>query len=76
MEYILEDFRLRGLKCESILDVGANRAKWSRLAKYFFPEVNFYLIEAKVEMKDHLKAFKNEFSNSEYFIFGVAAKNE
>jgi hypothetical protein len=33
MEYILEDLRLRGLKCESTVDVGANRAKWSRLAK-------------------------------------------
>jgi hypothetical protein len=34
------------------------------------------MIEAHVKMKDHLQAFKNDFSNSECFIFEAGAKNE
>lgn len=76
MVTILEDLRLCGLECKSILDVGANSSSWSRLAKKIFHEAHFYLIEPQIEMEDKLIAFTNEFSNSAYFLNGVGSANE
>lgn len=76
MVTVLEDLRLRGLECKSILDVGANSSSWSRLVKKIFHDAHFYLIEPQIEMEDKLIAFTTEFSNSAYFLNGVGAKNE
>jgi len=71
MDYFLEDLRNRGLKCQSILDVGTNASTWSRMAKNVFPEAYFTLIEPQIEMEHHLKAFTAEFPNSTYFLNGA-----
>ena len=76
MDILLEELKIRGLNCKQILDVGANRADWSRMAKEIFPEASFYLIEPQIEMEKYLKAFVNEFSNSVYFLNGVGARKE
>jgi FkbM family methyltransferase len=76
MDSFLEDLKRRGLKCTSVLDVGANRAEWSRLAKKIFHEADFYLIEPQVEMIEYLEEFTEEFINSEYFLIGAGAKND
>lgn len=73
MDYLLQDLKGRGLKCKSILDVGANATDWSRMAKNIFPEAFFFLIEPQVEMEKHLKAFTDEFSNSSYFLNGAGS---
>lgn len=76
MDFLLEDLKRRGLKCNSILDVGANTTSWSRLAKNIFPESSFNLIEPQLEMEEQLKAFAKEFPNSSYFLNGAGAKKD
>ena len=73
MNFFLEDLKKRGLKCESILDVGANQGLWSRMAKEIYPEANFYLIEPQIEMEENLQNFCKEFNSSTYFLSGAGA---
>jgi FkbM family methyltransferase len=76
MTALLKHLKNQGLKCESILDVGANKTNWSRMAKTIFPKANFYLIEPQIEMEAYLKKFTEEYPNSLYFLQAVGAKNE
>ncbi len=76
MKFLLEDLRQRGMICKAILDVGANNAGWSRMAKEVYPEANFYLIEPQIEMKEHLDRFCRDFENSSYFLVGAGAKKD
>ncbi len=71
---LLEDLKARGLTCKTILDVGANKTTWSRMAKKIYPEANFVLIEPQIEMKDDLERFCEEFKGSVYFLAGAGAK--
>ena len=68
MKYLLEDLKFRGLECKTLLDVGANCADWSRMAKTVFPTARFFLIEPQVEMKERLEQFCLEFENSRFFL--------
>lgn len=72
----LEDIKQRGLHCKSILDVGANQANWSRMAKNIFPNSSIYLIEPQVELKDKLEEFCKEYANAHYFLAGAGSKKE
>jgi FkbM family methyltransferase len=76
MDLLLEDLKKRGLNCTTIVDVGANCANWSRIAKKVYPSANFCLIEPQIEMKDDLENFCNEFKNSIYFLAGAGAKKD
>lgn len=76
MNTFLEDLKIRGLNCKTILDVGANRASWSRMAKKIFTDADFYLIEPQIEMEENLKAFTKDFCGSAYFLNGAGATNE
>ena len=76
MVSILEDLRLRGLECKSILDVGANSASWSRLAMKVFPDAHYYLIEPQIEMENKLIAFTTQFKKSTFFLCGAGAVND
>lgn len=73
MRLLLEDLRVRGLNPQSILDVGANRGAWSRVAKAVFPMANCFLIEPQIEMKPFLDAFCQEFRGSKWFLEGAGA---
>lgn len=57
MTLCLEGIRKRGLKVNSILDIGANKAEWSEQASKTFPNASFYLIEPQIELKPQLDAF-------------------
>lgn len=76
MESLLEDLKIRGLLCQTILDVGANITSWSRMAKKIFTSANFCLIEPQLEMKEALDGFCKEFDNSVYFLAGAGAKKD
>lgn len=71
MDTLLEDLKFRGLNCQSVLDVGANNAQWSRMAKEIFPSALFYLIEPQVEMQNYLNVFCEENQGSKYFLSGA-----
>lgn len=76
MKLLLEDLKQRGLNCNTILDIGANKATWSRMAKKVFPEAKFCLIEPQIEMKDELENFCKEFKNAIYILAGAGAKKD
>jgi FkbM family methyltransferase len=76
MKFLLEDLKQRGLNCNTILDIGANHANWSRMAKKIYPDANFCLIEPQIEMKVELDKFCSEFDNSIYFLAGAGAKKD
>jgi hypothetical protein len=40
IDLLLEDLKTRGLQCETVVDVGANMAEWSRMAKRIFSNRN------------------------------------
>jgi len=75
MIYLLEDLKFRGLKCNSIIDVGANKCDWSRIAKRIFPDASFVLIEPQIELKNELELFCAQFKNSRYFLVGAGPEN-
>lgn len=76
IKLLLEDLKQRGLTCKTILDIGANNAEWSRMAKEVFPEANFCLIEPQIEMKAYLEGFCRDFENSSYFLAGAGSKKD
>jgi FkbM family methyltransferase len=75
MDLLLQDLRKRGLRCECIMDVGANRGNWSRMAKKVFPEARFTLIEPQVEMKPELEQFCAHYLDSSYFLAGAGQQH-
>jgi FkbM family methyltransferase len=50
----LEDIRARGFAPRGIIDVGANRGNWARLALSVFPSTPILMIEPLNEMEPHL----------------------
>jgi FkbM family methyltransferase len=71
MEGFLRHLRAVGFKPSSVLDVGANKAEWSRLARKFFPEAKYILIEPQVELVPYLKAFCEETPGSVWKLAGA-----
>lgn len=74
MRWLLEDLKARGLECRAILDVGANRADWSRMAKKVFPSARCCLVEPQHEMKPHIDRFLREFPDSTHVPAGAGAE--
>ncbi|MEE9439646.1 MAG: FkbM family methyltransferase [Saprospiraceae bacterium] len=74
MVSFLEAVKLRGWSCNNIMDVGAHRADWSRMAQGVFPNSKFCLIEPLREMEEHLISFCKDFQDSTYILKGVGAK--
>src|SRR6476620_1012198 len=71
MESFLQHLKAVGFKPSSVLDVGANDAEWSRLAKKFFPGAKFILIEPQAELEPALKAFCTESPGSVWKLAGA-----
>jgi FkbM family methyltransferase len=71
MEAFLRHLRALGFKPSCVLDVGANKTEWSRLARTLFPQAKFVLIEPQVELVPYLKAFCEESPGSEWKLAGA-----
>ena len=65
----------RGLKVESVIDIGASDGRWSRICMNYLPKANYLLIEAQDSHKKGLDQFKAENSNVEY-ILAAAGREE
>lgn len=52
----------------SVIDVGASNGSWSKLAKQFFPEAFYFLIEANHVHEPDLATFKSNNSKVDYVI--------
>jgi FkbM family methyltransferase len=71
MEGFLQHLRAVGFRPACVLDVGANKAEWSRLARKFFPDAKFILIEPQIELEPYLKAFCDEAPGSKRTMAGA-----
>jgi FkbM family methyltransferase len=67
----LEDVRARGLSPRLILDIGANKGDWTRMARGVFPEARFVLVEPQLEMRDALNALCRELPGVSWIEAGV-----
>ena len=65
-----------GMSPTHILDIGANRAAWSKLASRFFPNVRYTLVEPQVELASFLEPFCASFSDSKWIQAGVGGREE
>ena len=65
----------RGFKPTHILDIGANKGRWSADAKAVFPDCAFTLIEPQVEMKPHLDRFCAGDGDCHWIQAGVGKEN-
>jgi FkbM family methyltransferase len=65
----------RGFEPRHIIDVGANKGKWSREARRVFPDCGFTLIEPQEEMRPRLKRFCNGRKDCRYLLAGAGAQN-
>ncbi len=61
----------RDFRPAHIVDVGANRAKWSEKALAVFPDCQFTLLEPQIEMKPHLERFCQASPGSTWITAGV-----
>ena len=71
MEAFLRHLRELGFKPGHVLDVGANKTEWSRLARTLFPEAKFILVEPQAELVQYLKAFCDESPGSVWKLAGA-----
>ena len=65
----------RGFQPREIIDVGANRGKWSRDASHVFPNAGYTLIEPQVEMESRLRTFCEGHANRRYVLAGAGSFN-
>lgn len=76
METFLRDVEKRGLKCNYILDVGAYKGKFSRMAISVYPEAAIYLIEPLKEMRQVLEEFCKKNTKCKYFDFAAGPTHD
>jgi FkbM family methyltransferase len=70
----LEDIKARGFMPRGILDVGANRGDWSRMALSIFPGTPIVMIEPQNEMEERLSILCKEIRNGHYIKAGAGQK--
>jgi FkbM family methyltransferase len=63
MRELLEDVRARGFVPRGIIDVGANRGEWTRMALAVFPGAHVIMIEPQAEMVASLETLCREQAN-------------
>jgi FkbM family methyltransferase len=73
MQGLLEDLRARDFSPRAILDVGAHRGDWSRVAKGIWPQADCFLIEPQAEMGPDLEQFCRDFPGARWFQAGAGS---
>ena len=58
----------RGLKVNSVIDIGASNGSWSDICLKYIPNASYLLIEAQEAHKESLQIFKNNHNNVDYII--------
>ena len=71
----LEDVSARGFIPRGIIDVGANRGNWAKMAKTVFPDARVLMIEPQIEMKDDLEQLCRGREDLEYVQAGAGKEN-
>ncbi len=71
----LEDVRARDFQPQGIVDVGAHRGDWTRLAASVFPHAEFLLLEPLAEMASDLNRTAAELPRCTYLPHGAGPEN-
>lgn len=71
----LEDIQARGFNPQGIIDVGANRGNWTRMAKSVFPHARVLMIEPQEEMRHSLEELRRSFNSVEYVQAGAGRES-
>ncbi len=71
----LEDIRARGFSPRGIIDVGANRGDWTRMALSVFPDVRVVMIEPQQEMQHILHQLCSQNSRLEFVRAGAGKED-
>lgn len=66
------NLKKRGFSPTNVLDIGANRGRWSEDCRRAFPDARFTLIEPQLEMKPALDRFCAQTRNANWFQMGVS----
>ena len=64
----------RGLKINTVIDIGASNASWSRTCMNFIPNANYLLVEVQDEHKPGLEKFKTENNKVDYILAAAGRK--
>jgi FkbM family methyltransferase len=68
LQSALKRCRRRGLDIGTVIDIGASNGVWSLKARSFFPNANFFLVEAQGEHEPSLKKLKEQYARIDYII--------
>ena len=71
LESALERIKVKDIKVETVIDVGASNGSWSKIVQQYFPKAFYYLIEANPYHLNSLEKFKLSSENI-YFILAAA----
>ncbi len=60
--------QMRDNSIQTVIDIGASDGRWSLVARRYFPQAYYFLIEARKEHEPALCKFKRKYSNIDYKI--------
>lgn len=75
MKAALERCVVRGLKVNTVIDVGASDGSWSKACMKTISRANYFLVEAQSGHLESLNSFKRDYLNVDY-ILAAAGKND
>lgn len=68
LEGALARAQQRGLKIDTVIDIGASSGIWSKVCLHYFPAAYYFLIEAQGSHEPKLQQFKRQHPRSDYVI--------
>ncbi len=71
----LYNFSRRGFQPACIVDVGANRGKWSQNAMLVYPDAEYLMLEPQAEMQPHLDRLCRKAKEARWMQMGAADQN-
>ncbi len=74
VDRFFEDLRARGFVPRGIVDVGAHRGDWARMAAAVFPEAQYVLIEPQAELTAELRVVAANLKRGELVAAGAGAE--
>jgi len=73
MEPFLRSVKERGFIPRGVIDVGANRGEWTRMALGIFPDTRVLMLEPQPELRPYLQAIRQDHPKAEYVLAGAGA---
>lgn len=68
LESALARIAEKDIEVQTVIDIGASYGKWSKVARRFYPNAFYLLIEAQKVHEAELQAFKARHENSDYVL--------